>query len=159
MLGGYIFTIVIFSSSIDLLIIMQCPSLSLVTVFILNLFCLIWVLLLQLSFDLHLHETPFSIPSISVFMCAYILCGSSVNGIYVGLIFVPIQQVCVFVGAFNAFIVKVIIDIYVIAILLIVLVCSGRSFSFPPYLVLSSFDLMIMFSIMFGFVCVCLCLL
>ena len=92
-------------------------------------------------------------------MCAYILCGSSVNGIYVGLIFVPIQQVCVFVGAFNAFIVKVIIDIYVIAILLIVLVCSGRSFSFPPYLVLSSFDLMIMFSIMFGFVCVCLCLL
>ena len=45
----------------------------------------------------------------------------------------------------------------VIAILLIVLFCSGRSFSFPPYLVLSSFDLMIMFSIMFGFVCVCVC--
>ena len=41
MLGGYIFTIDIASSSIGLLIIMQCPSLSLVTVFILKLFCLI----------------------------------------------------------------------------------------------------------------------
>ena len=38
-----------------------------------------------------------------------------------GLIFVSIQQVCVFVGAFKAFRVKVIIDMYVIAILLIVL--------------------------------------
>ena len=54
-------------------------------------------------------------------MCAYIWCGSSAASVYMGVIFISIQQVCVFVGAFKAFIVKVIIDMYVIAILLIVL--------------------------------------
>ena len=34
-----------------------------------SLFCLIWVLLLHLSFDFHLHGIPFSTPSLSLCMC------------------------------------------------------------------------------------------
>ena len=68
MLGAYIFIIVI-SSWIDPLI-NPCPSLSLFTSFISkSLFYLIRLLLLLLSFGLHLHEVSFLGPSLSVCMC------------------------------------------------------------------------------------------
>ena len=61
----YIFIIVI-SSLIHLLIIMQCPSLSLVTVFILKSILSDMSIAIQLSFDFKLHGITFSIPLLSV---------------------------------------------------------------------------------------------
>jgi len=65
MLGAYIF---IMSSWIDPTTIVQCPSLSLIIVWF-SLFCLIWVLLFQISFDFHLHSIPSPTPLLSVCMC------------------------------------------------------------------------------------------
>ena len=67
---------------------------------------------------------------------------------------------CLLVGAFNPFTFKVIIDMYVpIAIFLIFLVCSCRSFFFLYSLFLFSFGLMTIFSVLFGLCflfCVCI---
>ena len=60
MLGIYIYIIAISSSCIDTLIIMYYPSLSFIISLFQSLLCLIWVLLLLLSFGLHLHEISFS---------------------------------------------------------------------------------------------------
>ena len=64
-----------------------------------SLFYLIWVLLLLLSFGLHLHEIVFSNPSLSVFMCPLFWGGCLVDSIYKGLL----------VGAFKPFTFKVIL--------------------------------------------------
>ena len=62
--------------------------------------CLIWGLLLQLSFASHLHGKYFSILSLSVFMCLEVWSGFLVDSIYMGLVFVSIQPVCLLFGAF-----------------------------------------------------------
>ena len=77
-----------------------------VAVFILKSILSYIILPLQLSFYFHLHEISFSI-----FQCVCVS-GSLVNSLYLGLIFVFIQSVS-FVGAFNPFIFKLIIDMYV----------------------------------------------
>ena len=69
MLGACIFTIVLFSSWIDSLIVMYHPSLPLVMFFILRSICLICKLLLWLSFDFHLPGIPFSMLLLSICMC------------------------------------------------------------------------------------------
>ena len=94
-----------------------------------------WGLLLLLSFASHLHGIYFSILSLSVYMCLEVWSGFLVHSIYMGLVFVSIQPVCVFWLAFTftftfTFTFKVIIDIYVpIAIFLIVWGWFCRSFS------------------------------
>ena len=113
MLGAYIFIIVISSFWIDPLIIMYYPSLCLSWPLFQSLFYLIWVLILLLSFGLHLHEISFSIPSLSVYMCPLVWGGSLVDCIYRGLVFVSIHPVFVFwLGTFNPFTFKVTIDKY-----------------------------------------------
>ena len=63
-----------------------------------SLFYLIWVLLLLLSFGLHLHEISFS-PSLSVCMCPLFWGGFLVDNTYRGLVFLSIQPVFVFSGS------------------------------------------------------------
>ena len=95
MLGAYILLIVLSSSWIDpfLCSVLLCLfSWSLFQ----NLFYLIRVLLLLVSFGLHLHEVSFSSPSLSVCVCPLVWGGSLVDSIYRGLIFVSIQPVFVF---------------------------------------------------------------
>ena len=65
-------------------------------IFILKSVCLIWVLLLQLSSHFYLCGISFSIPSYSVCMCLYVWSGSLADSVYMGLVFVSIQPVCVF---------------------------------------------------------------
>ena len=78
-----------------------------------SLFYLIWVLLLLLSFGLHLHEISFPTLSLSLCMCPLFSGGSLLDSIYRGLVFVSIQpSLCLLVGAFNLFTFKVIIDKY-----------------------------------------------
>ena len=55
-----------------------------------------WVLLLLLSFGLHLCELSFSSPSLSVCMCPLFWGGSLVGSIYRGLVLVSIQPVLSF---------------------------------------------------------------
>ena len=96
MLGAYIFIIVICSSWIVfwslcsvLLCLFSWPLFQ-------SLLYLIWVLLFLLSFNLLLHEIPFSSPSLSVCMCPLFGGGSLVDSIYRGLVYVSIQPVFVF---------------------------------------------------------------
>ena len=96
LLGAYIFIIIISSSWIDYLIILQCPSLSLFKVFMLSPFYLIWVLLFLLSFGLYLYRISFSSPSLSVHMCHLFWGGSLVDNIYRGLVFVSTEPVLSF---------------------------------------------------------------
>ena len=56
------------------------------------LFYLTWVLLLLLSFGLHLNEISFSSPSLSVCMCCLFWGGSLIDSIYRGFVFVSISQ-------------------------------------------------------------------
>ena len=67
-----------------------------------SLFCLIWVLLLQLSFNFHLHGIPFSIPSLSVCM-SLAMNGSLFDSIYMDIVFVSIKPVFIFNGAIIIF--------------------------------------------------------
>jgi len=77
-----------------------------------HLFYLIWVLLLLLSFGLHLREISFLSPSLSVCMCPLVWGGCLLDSIFRGLVFVSIQPVCLLVGAFNPFTFKVITNKY-----------------------------------------------
>ena len=61
-----------------------------------SLFCLIWILLFQLSYDFHLHGIPSPIPLLSVCKCPEVWSESLVDNIYMGLVFVSTQPVCVF---------------------------------------------------------------
>ena len=70
MLGAQTFTVVMSSSWIDPLIIMQCPSLSLIIFFILKSICFSEIrIALWLSFGFHSHGISFPILLLSVFMC------------------------------------------------------------------------------------------
>ena len=66
----YVYTIAV-TSWIDLLIIMEWPSLFLIISFILRSILSNGVLLVQLSFDSHLHAIFSSILSLSICMCPY----------------------------------------------------------------------------------------
>ena len=131
MLGAQIFTIVMSSSWIDPLIIMQCPSLSLVIFFILRsilsdmriatpaFFCF------PFAWNIFFHPLTFSL---------YVSLGlkwvSHGQHIYWFCFCIYSANLCLSVGAFNPFTFKVIIDMYVlIAIFLIVWGCFCRSFS------------------------------
>ena len=96
MLGAYIFIIIISSSWIDLWSLCNVLLCLFSRPLFQSLFYLIWVLLLLLSFGLHLHEISFSSPSLSVYMCPLVWDESLVDGIYRGLVFVSIQPVFVF---------------------------------------------------------------
>ena len=140
MLGAYIFTIVI-SSWIDLLIIMQCPSLSLLIVFILksilsdNEYCHSSFLLIYIFMDTFFPSPHFQsvcVPrsEVGLLQTAYIWVCFCIHS----------ASLCLLVGAFNPFTLKIIIDMKVlIAILLIVLDLFLKSFSSLP--LLSSFFL------------------
>ena len=82
MLGAYIFIIVTASSWIDPLIFSSILLCLFSWPLFQNLFYLIWVLLLLLSFGLHFHEISFSRPSLSVCMCPLFWGGSLVDSIY-----------------------------------------------------------------------------
>ena len=131
MMGTKIFRIVMSSSYIDLLIIMECSSLSLV-IFILRsilsdmriatpaFFCF------PFAWNLFFHPLTFSLyvflglkwVSCRQHICGFCFCSHSAS-------------LCLLVGAFNPFTFKVIIDIYVpIAIFLIVWGWFYRSFFF-----------------------------
>ena len=87
-------------------------------------------MLLQRSFASHLKGIYFSILSLSIYMCLNVWSGFLVDGIYMSLVFVSIQPVCVVAEAFNPFTFKVINDVFVpIAIFLIVWVWFCRSIS------------------------------
>ena len=96
MLDTQIFVIIMSSSWIDPLIIMWCPSISLLIFFIWSLFCLIWGFLLKLSFASHLHGIYFSILSLSVYNCVQLWNTFLVDNIHICLVFVSIQPACVF---------------------------------------------------------------
>jgi len=86
--------------------------------FILGLFCLIWGLLLQLSFASHFHGIYFSILSISVYTYLQVWSGFLIYG---PCLCICSASLCLLVGVFNPSTFKVVIDIYVpIAIFLIV---------------------------------------
>ena len=70
MLVAYIFIIVVSYSWIHPLIMMQCPSLSLFTAFILKSILSDMGIAILAFFGLHLHKIPFSSPSLSVCMCS-----------------------------------------------------------------------------------------
>ena len=131
MLGAYIFVIVISSSQIDPLIIMQCSSLSLITLFILKSI---------------LSDMSIATPAFFSFPFAWnIFFHSLTFGLYVslGLKWVSFRQhingscfhihsasLCLLVGALNPFTFKVIIDTYVpMTIFLIVLGLFWQVFS------------------------------
>ena len=130
MLGAYVF-IIVKSSWIDPLIIMKYPSLSLIMAFI-SKSILSDMSIATLAF--HLCEISFSRPSLSVCMCSLFRDGSLVDSICRGLVFVSIQPVFIFwLGAFNPFTFKVIIDKYdPIAIYFVVLGSSLYTFSVFP---------------------------
>ena len=80
-----------------------------------SLFCLIWVLLLQLSFDCHFHWKPFSI-SLSVCLYPWIRSGTLINSTHTYRSFFVIHSasLCHLVEAFNPFTFKVVICTYVL---------------------------------------------
>ena len=96
MLGAYIFIIVIFSSWIDPLIIIQCPSLCLFTAFVLKSVLSDMSIVTPVSFDLYLPGIYYSSPSLSVYMCPLFRGGSLADNIYRGIVSVSIQPVFVF---------------------------------------------------------------
>ena len=120
-----------------------------------------WLLLLQLSFDFHLHGISSSIPSLLVCICPCIWSESFVDSIYIGLVFVSIQ-LCILVGAFSQFTFQVIINMYVLNALFLIVLDLLFQVSFLPLLFCSvPSDLMTLFSVVFGliflfYVCVCL---
>ena len=69
MLDAYIFIIVISSSWIDPLIILQCSSLSLFTAFISKSILSDMSIATPAFFGLYLHGITFSSPSLSVYKC------------------------------------------------------------------------------------------
>ena len=108
MLGAYIVIIVTSSSWINPLIIAYCPSLSLITAFILK------SILSDMSpatsdFDFHFHRIPFFIPSLSICVGPFIWSGFLLEGVYIESCFC-IHSVSLYplVGTFNLFIFKVI---------------------------------------------------
>ena len=96
MLGAYIFIIVISSCWVDPLIIMSCHLCLFSQPLFQSLFYLIWVLLLLLSFGLHLREISFPSPSLSVCIYPLFWGGFLVDSIYRGLGFISFQPVFVF---------------------------------------------------------------
>ena len=123
MLGAQIFTIVISSSWIDPLIIMQCPSLSLVIVFILKSILSDMIIatpaffLFPFAWNIFFHPLTFSLyVSLGVkwFSCR--------QQIYRSCFCIHSASLCLLFGAFNPFSFKVIINMYVpMTIFLIVL--------------------------------------
>lgn len=92
-------------SWIEPLITMWCPSLSLVSLLksILSLVNILKSILSDASIanpgfhaDFHLHGVPFPLRSLSFHVCLQIWSGSLVDNVYVGLILVSSQPVCVF---------------------------------------------------------------
>ena len=141
MLGAQIFTILTPSSQIDPLIIIQCPSLSLVIVFILRsilsdmsiatpaFFCF------PFAWNIFFHPVTF---------CLYVSLGlkwvSFRQHIYGFCFCIHSATLCLLVGAFNSFIFQVIIDMYVpIPIFLNVLGLLLQVFSFSCVSCLENF--------------------
>ena len=69
-------------------------------------------MLLLLSLGLYLSGISFSSPSLSVCMCPLFRCGSLVDNIYRGLVFIHSASLCLLVGVFKPFTFRVIIDKY-----------------------------------------------
>ena len=118
MLEAHIFTIVMCSSQIDPLIIMQCPSLSLSKLFIFKSILPTTRIINLASREFYLHAISVSIPLLSVCMCPQIQCGSLVEFIFMGLVFISIQPVSVFQLEHLIFLCKVIIKMYVLIAIL-----------------------------------------
>ena len=95
MLGTYICTVVISSCWIDPSIIIYCPFLSLITVFVLKSVLSDIILLPQLFFSFHLHRIPFPFPhfqATDVFRAVVPLVGN----IHMSLVFAFILSLHVF---------------------------------------------------------------
>ena len=121
-LGAQIFTIVMFSSRIDPLIIMQCPSLCLVILFILSSILSDMRIATPAFFYFPFAWNIFFHPlTLSLYVSLALKWVSCRQHIYGSSFFIHSACLCLLVEAFNPFTLKVIIDIYVpIAISLIV---------------------------------------
>ena len=159
MLAAYILTIVISSSSLTYpLTIMQCLSLSLITVFILKSslfeygYCYSSFLLISICTE---YLFPFCHFNLYVSLdLKWVSCRHTwvLFGIY-------LSSLCLLVATVNPFTFKVIINMYIlIAILLIVLDLFSQAFFFLPFLFCSLFcNLMTKFSDKFGFFFLLVC--
>ena len=122
MLGAYIFIIVV-SSWIDPLVIMQCPSLSLVTFFILKSILSDMSIAIPAFFRFPFAWNIFFLPlAFSLYVSLGLKWFSFRQHIYGYCFCIYSASLCLLVGAFNPFMFKVIIDMYVpMTIFLIVL--------------------------------------
>ena len=115
MLGTYLFTVVTSFSWIDPLVIMWCPTLSLITVFVLKSILCDMSIATPTSFWFPFAWNIFSIPLLSVCMCPWVWSGSLVDSIYIygSCCYIHSANLCALIGVFNPFKFTVIKDMYV----------------------------------------------
>ena len=111
MLGAYIFIIVISSSLIDPLIIMQCPSLSLFTAFVLKSILsdmnIVTPAFFQSLFAWNIFFHPFTFSLYVSLVLRWVSCRQHIQGV---LFCTHLASLCLLVWSFNPFTFKVIID-------------------------------------------------